>query len=309
MKMKKVLSFLTAAAMTASCAVGMAVTSSAAEESDLMPITASMTHWFDEDTVNGTVGIEANSLFGGGYFYTSTGNNKASNKGNHDGHLNSLRVKNVQDTFVFEVGKESTITFYTQEHASRGLVLTGEALGKAYSTYDDAKAAVETGDVLAVEPVATGTFTYTTTGAQKIYVSSYAGDFYVGGIDVKIDSAEPTATPTAEPTTAPTTEPTAAPTAEPTIAPTPSTTITSSTYDKAEGNTAVAYTGIVAPNGNTVTKLTWSATVGSKTVKAEPINVAVYGDIEIKCGLIVNLESDEAKAAGADGISASLEVE
>ncbi len=107
----------------------------------------------------------------------------------------------------------------------------------------------------------------------------------------------------------PTAEPTAAPTTEPTIAPTPSTIITPSTYDTAEGNPAVAYTGIVAPNGNTVTKLTWSATVGSKTVKAEPINVTVNGGIEIKCGLIVNLESDEAKAAGADGISASLEVE
>lgn len=191
MKMKKMLSFLTAAAMTASCAVGMAVTANAAEESDLEPITASMTRWFDDDTANGTVGVAKGSLFGDGYFYTSTGNSAANNKGNNDGHLNSLRVKNIQDTFVFEVGKESTITFYTQSHGGRGLVLTGQALKAAYSTYDAANAAVETGDVLAVEPVSTSTFTYTTTGAQKIYVSSYGGDFHVGGVSVKINSADP----------------------------------------------------------------------------------------------------------------------
>ena len=191
MKMKKMLSLLTAAALSASCAVGFTTGASAATEADLVPISTSMTYWFDDATSNGTVGIEKGALFGGNQFYTSTGNSKANNKGSHtvggNKYLNSLRLKDVQNTLVFKTAKDCDITIYTQGHSSRGTVVTSTALKTAYTSYT---AAVD-GDTVAVQPGSTTEFTYSTTGEKTHYLSSYGGDFYIAGVKVDVKSTDP----------------------------------------------------------------------------------------------------------------------
>lgn len=191
MKMKKLLSLLTAAALSATCAVGFATGASAATVDDLVPISTSMTYWFDNATSNGTEKVAANTLFGGGYFFTSTGNDKSNAKGSVtvDGvkHLNSLRIKNTQDKLVFKTAKDCDITLYTQSHGSRGTVVTSSDLTSAYPNHD---AAVD-GGAVAVQSASTSELKYSATGNQTHYLSSYGGDFYLAGIKVDVKSTDP----------------------------------------------------------------------------------------------------------------------
>jgi len=199
MKFKKMLSLMAATAIAAGSLAAIAITADAASVDDAKTITADMTYWFDDANANGTTKIEADTVFGE-YFYTPSGHNAATNKGKTtvDGvnHFNSLRVKSAtQDRFAFKVGGAATITFYTQSHTSRGVVITKDD----YTT------------ALASQTYATTTFEYKIDSAQTVYVTAN-GDFFLAGVSVDITNDAPT-----EPTTAPA-DATEAP-ADPTEAP------------------------------------------------------------------------------------------
>ena len=103
----------------------------------------------DDWTNNGTEKIEKNTLFGDGFFFTTTGHDKATNKGTVDlssadgmlvteeiaakygeygGHLNSLRLKNMQDHFIMKVtAKSKIIIFYNNNNADRYPVFSKDA--------------------------------------------------------------------------------------------------------------------------------------------------------------------------------------
>ncbi|MGN1116161.1 MAG: S-layer homology domain-containing protein, partial [Candidatus Ornithomonoglobus sp.] len=224
MKIRKITALFTAAAVSAACMTGLTIGASAADENDLVPISSDYTYWFDDITSAGTAAVAA-GMFGDDHFYSPTGNNTPSaGKGSHTigdaKYYNSLRIKNVQDTLVFKVAEASEITFYTQNNSGRGIVITDSALGAAYADYTAAAAAVESGEALAAEPVSQTEWTVSVDGAKTLYLSSYAGDFYLAGITVTMQEAatpDPDATATPEPTQTP--EPTETPTPGPTAPP------------------------------------------------------------------------------------------
>ncbi len=337
MKMKKIVAIASAAAVFASMAIPFAAYAGSNTGVEANAIVAyaesnSVTSFVvNEDTpvAAGTTYVDDDNLTVKSVYGTTLGGLITTINGKSFTHSMNVRIDKINQSdalyteksgstpLMFTVKKSGDVTIYYRRQADNGgsgVFTVNDGKDMKFAKVVDGKYKdLEGGVWVESEQVSNGGYAIGTktlsleAGVEyMLYARGTTGTFL--GFEFE-PTAEPTAAPTTEPTAAPTAEPTAAPTTEPTIAPTPSTIITPSTYDTAEGNPAVAYTGIVAPNGNTVTKLTWSATVGSKTVKAEPINVTVNGGIEIKCGLIVNLESDEAKAAGADGISASLEVE
>ena len=94
----------------------------------------------DDYTNSDTEKIAQNALFGSGYFYTPTGNDKATNKGvvdlsqdttavvtaeikskygEYGSHMNSLRLKNNQDYFAIRLtAKSKVIIFYENNKQS-----------------------------------------------------------------------------------------------------------------------------------------------------------------------------------------------
>ena len=82
-------------------------------------ISSDYTFIADDYTSNGTAKVAGNSLMGD-YVFTPTGNSVAANKGKctiaGTEHLNSLRIKNVQEVIGFKVGGPCTITVYGQSH-------------------------------------------------------------------------------------------------------------------------------------------------------------------------------------------------
>lgn len=189
MKFKKVLSAIAAAAIGITAMFSSAITASAATIDDVKPIKSSITYWFDDATSSGTVATTANTVFGD-YFFTSTGNSKAANKGSHviDGvtHLNSLRVKNVQDKFAIDLAVPATIKVYTQSHGTRGLVVSTTDPTTAYTS-----ATTVGGEVVYVEPASTTEAEFTVDTPSKLYFSSYGGDFFLAGIVVSANTTEP----------------------------------------------------------------------------------------------------------------------
>ena len=184
MKMKKILSSLTAIAMAATAFTG--VIASAATESDIVPISSTGTYWFADYM---SAGLSAGDLIGEDHFYSTSGNSYASNKGNTDGHLNCLRIKNVQNVLQFSVDKPAEVTVYTQSHGSRAVVVTSTVPAGAYSDY--ASAAADTANVIAVQEAATSSLTFTLDAASDLCLSSYGGDFYIAGVSVTISTTDP----------------------------------------------------------------------------------------------------------------------
>lgn len=118
--MKKIL----LVALCALCTIG----AWSATVDDLVAIDKKWTFIADNYTSNGTVGLTANTLYAGGKIFTPTGNSAANNKGKctfgGEEHLYSLRLKNVQDRLAFKVADSCVVTFYTQSHGERGLVIS-----------------------------------------------------------------------------------------------------------------------------------------------------------------------------------------
>jgi len=121
--------------------LGLASLANAATIDDLQVCKHSYVLVGDDWTNNGTEKIAKNTLFGDGFFFTTTGHDKATNKGTVDlsspdgmlvteeiaakyaeygAHLNSLRLKTTQDHFIMKVtAKSKIIIFYNNNNADR----------------------------------------------------------------------------------------------------------------------------------------------------------------------------------------------
>lgn len=144
----------------------------AATIDDLVAITGEYTFIADNITSNGTVGLTANTLYDGGRIFTETGNTAAKNKGSITfagaSHLNSLRLKNIQNTLIFKVGMPCHIKLYSQKHSSRGINVGSTSGGAEFG-----KQTVNT-DVCECD----------ITTAGVVYLSSFEGDFYFAGFEI-----------------------------------------------------------------------------------------------------------------------------
>lgn len=98
------------------------------------------------------------------------------------------------------------------------------------------------------------------------------------------------------------------PEAEKIVEPTINKTKVVTATDNESADPAVAFKYEIKPGTNTITKLTWTATAGTATNKITK-DVELSGDAEYTYGLVVVLNSESAKAAGADAVNSSLEVE
>ena len=85
MKMKRLVSAISALAMSVSAFAGLTV--SAATADDIVPISSTATYWFDDYM---SAGLASGDLIGDNHFFSTKGNSYASNKGNYDGNLNCL---------------------------------------------------------------------------------------------------------------------------------------------------------------------------------------------------------------------------
>lgn len=151
----------------------------AATVNDLVAIDHDWVFVADDITSNGTVGLTANTLYADGKIFTPTTHSVATDKGSNTfaggSHLNSLRLKLVQDRLAFKVSGPCSVTFYTQNHSGRGIVVS-----KADRTStDDA--------YLAQQPVNTPVWTVDLDEAGVYYLSNYGGDFYFAGFEVIMD--------------------------------------------------------------------------------------------------------------------------
>lgn len=144
----------------------------AATIDDLVAITGEYTFIADNITSNGTVGLTASTLYDEGRIFTETGNTAAKNKGSITfagaSHLNSLRLKNTQNTLIFKVGMPCHIKLYSQKHSSRGINVGSTSGGAEFG-----KQTVNT-DVCECD----------ITTAGVVYLSSFEGDFFFAGFEI-----------------------------------------------------------------------------------------------------------------------------
>ena len=158
----------------------------AATVADLKPINHNWTFVADDVTASGTTALTKDELYAGDQIFTPTGNSVSASKGqstiNGQKYYNSLRIKNAQDRLAFAVYDACTITFYTQSHASRGLLV---------STMDNN---VDETLALAKEPVSTTEWTIALPAAGTYYLTSHGGDFFLGGFTVEFEGGGETIT-------------------------------------------------------------------------------------------------------------------
>lgn len=162
--------FLLAAWLTSS------VSTFAATIDSLVAISESWVFIADDITANGTSGLTANKLYADNRIFTPTGNSVATNRGKSTiggkEHYNCLRLKNVQDRLAFKVADTCTITFYTQSHGTRGLVVSKTDR----TSVDDA--------YYAQQPASTSVWSIHLDKAGVYYLSNWGGDFFIAGFEV-----------------------------------------------------------------------------------------------------------------------------
>ena len=156
-------------------------TAGAASESDLVAIDGSYT-FVAKDHMNGKT-IAANTLLDNRVF-SPAGNDYANNKGSSALGLNCLRLKSLQNTLVFKVSIDATVTVYHQSHDSRIIVagsnssfLTTEGFKKDNANL--VEGAVSTGETSF--DVSANTTIYMTGTDKNTYTK---GDFYISGFKV-----------------------------------------------------------------------------------------------------------------------------
>lgn len=151
----------------------------AASVNDLVAIDHDWVFIADDITSNGTEGLTANTLYADGKIFTPTNNDKANNRGKSTiesaEHLNSLRLKYVQDRLAFKVSGPCSVTFYTQNHSSRGINIS-----KVDRTQD-------TDPYWKQQPASTPRWEVKLDEAGVYYLSNYGGDFYFAGFEVIMD--------------------------------------------------------------------------------------------------------------------------
>lgn len=146
---------------------------------DLVAIDNDWTFIADDYTANGTSGWSGGTLYAGDRLLSLGGNSVATNKGSSTfgggTHLNSLRIKQTQNRLAFAVSDPCTITFYTQGHAERGLII---------STVDNNR---DRAKAYAAQAFSTTVFEVSLTAAGTYYVTS-DGDLFFAGFEVKFPS-------------------------------------------------------------------------------------------------------------------------
>ena len=151
----------------------------AASVNDLVAIDHDWVFIADDITSNGSEGLTANTLYADGKIFTPTNNDKANNTGKSTiesaEHLNSLRLKYVQDRLAFKVSGPCSVTFYTQNHSSRGINIS-----KVDRTQD-------TDPYWKQQPASTPRWEVKLDEAGVYYLSNYGGDFYFAGFEVIMD--------------------------------------------------------------------------------------------------------------------------
>ena len=142
---------------------------------DLVAIDHDYVFIADDVTNNGADGLTENTLYAGDHILSLGGNSAAANKGNSTiqgvSHLNCLRIKSTQNRLAFKVSGACTITFYTQSHASRGLIL---------SNVDNN---IDTEAAVAVQSYETSVWEVNIPAAGVYYLTSN-GDFFFAGFEV-----------------------------------------------------------------------------------------------------------------------------
>lgn len=169
--MKKLLSLMAAALLS--------LTMMAATVADLKPINRNWSFVADNITNSGTTSPTANTLYEGDFIFMPTANSVSTSKGqstiNGNKCYNSLRIKLAQDRLAFAVYDACTITFYTENHSSRGLLV---------STTDNI---TDETQALARQPESTPVWTTTLPAAGTYYLTSYGKDFFMGGFTVEFE--------------------------------------------------------------------------------------------------------------------------
>lgn len=160
----------------------------AATVEDLVTIRRNWTFVADKITNDGNTGLTANTLYANNRIFAPTANSVSPEKGQSsfsDGtkHLNSLRLKTVQDRLAFKVSQPCTITFFTQNHNSRGIRISKQDRTAEADTY------------WKDQPVSTPRWEVVLDEAGTYYLSNYGGDFYFAGFEITgIDAPDRTFT-------------------------------------------------------------------------------------------------------------------
>ena len=160
------------------CAL-MSVAMWASSAADLKPINRNWSFIADNITNSGTTQPTAETLYEGDFIFIPTANSVSASKGqntiNGNKCYNSLRIKLAQDRLAFAVYDACTITFYTENHKERGLLV---------STVDNN---TDTTKALAKQPVSTPVWKTTLPAAGTYYLTSYGKDFFLGGFTVEFE--------------------------------------------------------------------------------------------------------------------------
>ena len=162
----------------------LALGAMASTVTDLVAIPRNWTFIADDHNASGTAGWTDGTLYCGGYLLSLGGNTVATNKGTSTiGSVtckNSLRLKNAQNRLAFAVTDSCKVTFYTQGHASRGILV---------STMDNN---TDPAQALAQQPVSTTVWEVKIPEAGTYYLTSYSGDFFFAGFVLEYaDGGEP----------------------------------------------------------------------------------------------------------------------
>ena len=199
--------------------MGLAGAANAASVDDLAPLKHSYVLVADEWNNNGTEKIAKNTLFGNGFFFTPTGNDKSTGKGQvdlsvvdalgEDGaplyvtedivkkygadypgpHYNSLRLKNAQDVIAMKLTAKSKVIMFIQGNNKTGKDARIPKIAKS-ADMSDALNPAPTEDHPAT--VSGYRWEYTVDDDGLYYFGSYNGDMFVSFIIVEANEAEGT---------------------------------------------------------------------------------------------------------------------
>ena len=201
MKMKKMLSLLTAASLSASCFAGMAMTARAATIDDLVTISSNATFIAQNEV---SAALSKDTLSWNSKLLTLNGENSYNtSKGysvyNGEQVQNLLQLKQGRNMAV-KVSGPCTIDVYHDDNSSRVVQAGSTNKGTDY----------EVSQAVYLNETTTKNYdidTVTVPNAGVVYLGA-SGDVYVAAIDIKMSASGATTAPTTAPEATPTTAPT-----------------------------------------------------------------------------------------------------
>lgn len=156
-------------------------TAGAASENDLVAIDGSYT-FVAQNHISARTG--KGTMYDNNRVFSPAGNNYANNKGSSALGLNCLRLKSLQNTLVFKVSIDATVTVYHQSHASRIIVagsnssfLTAEGFKKANANLVEGTVSTEKTSF----DVSANTTIYMTSTEEASFTG---GDLFISGFEV-----------------------------------------------------------------------------------------------------------------------------